>query len=470
MRLAEVVRPRVERRADPDAEQLAAARRLLAPRLDPLVADELERQVEAARVVAGVVDAAVRRLVRHLLGLDVVQLAHRDGIELELGGDDVDDPLGQPEVLHPRVAAVRRDRRLVRRHLREVDADVPPGVAAGRHLGPDDAAERLVAGEGAAVVERLDVEAEHRPVGLDRDLDVVEPALVAVRVRGVLVGAPLRPLDRPAELPRQQAEDDVVRVQADLVPEGAADVVGDEAELVERRPQRRRHPDRADARHLVVAVERPLAGAALVLDERARALERRRAEAVEVELVDRDDVVGLGLRRLPVAPVEDAAPDDVRAGLLVHHDLVLDRLARVDEHVERLVLDLDQLGRVARELAGGGGDRGDRLAHEARGADGERVVLDVRARRRRHLEERIRVDRDLVAGERSVDPLERERRRDVDRRRSSRGRTGSGRSGRSPCRAAGCRRRRRLAPGRAGRPPCAGSRCRSSPSAAPSGR
>ena len=50
---------------------------------------------------------------------------------------------------------------------------------------------------------------------------------------------------------RQQ--DDVLRVQADLVAEAAADVVRDEAELVDAGAQRRRHPDRADPRHLVVA-------------------------------------------------------------------------------------------------------------------------------------------------------------------------------------------------------------------------
>jgi hypothetical protein len=68
--------------------------------LDRRVADQVERDVEAARVVAGVVHAAVRRRVRELVGLDVVLLAHGDRIEPELACDDVDDALGQPEVLH----------------------------------------------------------------------------------------------------------------------------------------------------------------------------------------------------------------------------------------------------------------------------------------------------------------------------------------------------------------------------------
>ena len=60
-------------------------------------------------------------------------------------------------------------------------------------------------------------------------------------------------------------------------------------------------------------------------------------------------------------------------------------------------------------------DGRDRLAHEAHLADRERVVLDLVPGRRRHLEERVGLDRDLVAGERPVDAVERERGGDVDR-------------------------------------------------------
>ena len=64
----------------------------------------------------------------------------------------------------------------------------------GRDLHPDRAAERLVAQERAGVVERLAAEAEQLAVGLDGHLDVLEPALVAVRHRLVEVGARLGPL------------------------------------------------------------------------------------------------------------------------------------------------------------------------------------------------------------------------------------------------------------------------------------
>ena len=293
---------------------------------------------------------------------------------------------------------------------------MPPAVHAGRHLRPDDAAERLVAQPRAGVVERLRAEAEQRAVGLDRDLGVLEPALVAVRHRHVEVGAPLRPLHRPVQLAREQAADDELRMRRDLVAEAAADVLRDEAELVQPRPHRRPHHDRGEPGELVVRVDRPLPGAAVVLDERAVALERRRVEAVEVQLVDLDDLVRLGERGVEVAPLVDALPHQVAAGVLVdrRHALVA-RVTRVGDRVDRLVLDLDELGRVARKLARLGDDGDDGLADVAHLADRERVVLQVRARHRRDLEERIGQRRDLLAGQRPVDARRRLRLRDVER-------------------------------------------------------
>ena len=414
-RLAEVVRSGVERGADADPEELPARLRVAPLLVQRVVADQVERDVEAAGVVAGVVDAAVRRLVGELFVLDVVLLAHLDRIEAELVRDDVDDPLGQPEVLHARVAAVRRDGRLVRADLREVDADVAPPVAAGRHLRPDDAAERLVARESPAVVDRLDGEPEHRAVGLHRDGHVEEGALVPVRVRRVLVRAPLRPLHGTVELPGEEAARGVLGMKRDLVAEAAADVLADEAQLVDADTQRRCHPDRADAGHLVVAVDRPLPRAAVELDEAAGALERCGRKAVEVQPLDAHDMVGVGERSVEVAPVEHSRPDGVRAGIFVEDDLVLQRLLAVEHVRHRVVVDLDQLGSVPRELAGPRDDRRDGVADVAHAADGERVVLDVRPGGRRKLEERIGEDRDLVARERSVDTVELERLRDVDR-------------------------------------------------------
>ena len=164
----------------------------------------------------------------------------------------------------------------------------------------------------------------------------------------------------------------------------------------------------------VVIVHCPIA--AVVLDERAVGLERGRVEAVEVELGDRDDVVGLGERGVDVAPRPRAGVRHVPAALVVQDGRVrLERLARVDDDVERLVVDPHELGGVARELARLGDDGDDRLADVAHLADGERVVLDVPAGRGGDLEERVGLQRDLVARQRPVHAGQLERRAHVDR-------------------------------------------------------
>ena len=155
-------------------------------------------------------------------------------------------------------------------------------------------AERLVAEVRARVVDRLRPERRHRAVRLHGDLGVEEPALVAVRHRLVEVRPPLGPLDRPVELPREEAAGDELRMRRDLVAEAAADVLRDDPQLVGADPHRGRHHDHGESRELVVRGHRPLGRAAVPLDEGAVELERRRVEAVEVELGDRHDVVGLG--------------------------------------------------------------------------------------------------------------------------------------------------------------------------------
>ena len=126
-----------------------------------------------------------------------------------------------------------------------------------------------------------------------------------------------------------------------------------------------------------------------------------------MELLDPDDPVGFGDTTLPVTPIEHAFPDEVGAGVLVQdRRLWFEGRAGVDQRLERFVLHLDQLGCVARELAGRRDDRHHRLADEARLADRERIVLDLASGRHRHLEERVGQDRDLVAGQRPVDIFE----------------------------------------------------------------
>ena len=145
-------------------------------------------------------------------------------------------------------------------------------------------------------------------------------------------------------------------------------------------------------------------------------LERRRVEAVEVELADLHDRVRLGEGDVEVAPLVDArSRPGCRRSRRAAAARRLRARARVDERRQRLVLDLDELGGVARELARLGDDDRDRLADVPHLADGERVVLHVCARRRRDLEERVGERRHLLADQRPVDTADRLGLRDVDR-------------------------------------------------------
>ena len=229
------------------------------------------------------------------------------------------------------------------------------------------------------------------------------------------VGAPLCPLHRSVELAREQAARDELRVRRDLVPEPAADVLGDHAELVGADTHRGRHHDHGEPGELVVRRDRPLPGPPVELDEGAVELERRRVEAVEMELGDRNDVVGLCEGGVDVAPLPDARVGQVPAGFLVEHGrAVLERLPRVHHDLERVVVDDDELGGVSGELARLGNDGRDGLADVAHLADRERVVLHASARLGGDLEERIGEDRDLVAGQRPVDAGQLECGADVD--------------------------------------------------------
>jgi hypothetical protein len=114
------------------------------------------------------------------------------------------------------------------------------------------------------------------PSALHGDLDVLEPALVAVRVRDVLVGAPLRPVDRAVELARERQQATKYGCRQILLPKAppmscvtkrSLSIPTRSAGAIQIAPT---------PGHLVVAVHRPLPGAAVELGHAAGALERRR--------------------------------------------------------------------------------------------------------------------------------------------------------------------------------------------------
>ncbi len=275
---------------------------------------------------------------------------------------------------------------------------------------------------GAEIGDGLNAQAEEAAVPVERQLGLGD-VVAALGVGHERLRALRRPLDRAAELPRRPGDDDLLGVVEDLRAEAAADVGRHHAQLVLRDVEHEgAHQQPDDVRVLAGGVERVLVGAGVVLaDGRAR-LHGVGDEAL-VDEVELRHVVSVPERRLGLLPV---APLPVEAGVVrrLVPDLrgaVLDRVRDGDHGGKLLVVDLDQLGGVARLVTGLGDDDGDRVADMAHAPQGQR-----RVRRLDHGRAVPRLDQpaagqaaDLVgghvgAGEDAGDPRGLPRRRGVD--------------------------------------------------------
>ena len=170
----------------------------------------------------------------------------------------------------------------------------------------------------------------------------------------------LRPAHGPAGLAGEPADEDVLGRER-LGAEAAADVARDHPHLGRLEPERAREPVAVRVRRLG---REPDVEAAVLVDERGgRArLERRRRHPLADDAPRGDDLAAL--EHVLVRSDGDVRAD-VRADLREEQRLAAQRLRRVDERRQRVVLDEDELGGVdARGRAVGEHDRDD-LAGEA---------------------------------------------------------------------------------------------------------
>ena len=202
--------------------------------------------------------------------------------------------------------------------------------------------------------------------------------VASVDRRHVVLGALLGPLHRAAEPACERDGERLLGVDVELRAEAAADVGGDHADLRLGDAEHELQREAQDVRHLRRRPERDLAGRA-DLREHATRLDRVRDQP-RLEVAPRDDDVGRVDRRLDVVGLELPDVALVRPEVLVHERrAVLERLLDVGDRRERLVVDLDELGRVLRERTALGDDDRDAVALVAGLVDRERVV-------RRHLD------------------------------------------------------------------------------------
>ena len=370
------------------------------------------------RVVARVVRPAGRRLVRELLGGDEAAHAQVDRIDLHLERERVDHALHEVHGLGDAERAAVGDaaRRLVRVDGLDLDVRRLEVVGAAHDVEePGRELRRLRrAVERAVVGDHVDPQA--------RDLAVLRAHLAAHDVVAgepgghQVLGAVLDPLDRHAGDDRARDRAHVAGIDRHLVAEAAADVRAADPDHVLREPGDVRVDGAVGVRRLVAVVDVELAGLRVEVGDHPARLERRRM-AAGIDDVALDDRVRLGERpvgRGLVARLPGRAREVVALPRLVVADqrrVGIQRLARIHDRRQRLVLDVDQLERVVRGVLVGRDHERDLLALEAdlvAGEHGLRVVGD-----RRHPGEAERLE--ILRGDDGGDVRVCERPRRVDR-------------------------------------------------------
>ncbi len=180
-----------------------------------------------------------------------------------------------------------------------------------------------------------------------------------------VLAAVLHPLHRRAELRRRQHQAHLVALHHDLLAEATPGVAHHDADAVlgDAEQPGAEHPDLV--RRLRRRPDRDVAPRPRVVDDEAASLHRdRRVRLLEDRLAR---YVGGGGEHVVECRRGQAADlaDEVRAVGLVDVGLVALGRHVVDDRLERLVVDVDHLGGVLREVEALGDDERDRVTDEA---------------------------------------------------------------------------------------------------------
>ena len=347
---------------DPGADRAS----LLAATLR-LGTQQLDRQIQAALVVARVVGEPERAVVWK--DADQVAPPQLNPVEAQLAGCHVDRALEQVGRLGPTRAAIGTGRHLVGACAPDRDRGRRDVVAAGHQhrggVGRDRGGRKQV---------RPQVGQDRRPEGQDPS-GGVQPKLDLALDPPTLIGPEevlhpvLDPLERPPQLHRGDRQRDRLDRDRPLAAERPAHVGHYHADALSRP-----HQGVGELRERPVGIlRRDPEGQTVIVgvvgDERAAWLDRRGHQAG-------DPVAGAhavrGARQQSI---------DVAGYPLPAHQRLGGR-PRVDDRLERLVLDLDQLGRVHRLRARLRHHRRHRLSGVAdllRGQDRVRLVSELGA-------------------------------------------------------------------------------------------
>ena len=215
----------------PRPRNLPRARLSCLPRREPVPIGQRQRLVQQIGEIAAVIGRAVRRLVRHVLGPDVVAAAQFDPVDPHLARRRIDQPLHIVVRLGPSGAAIGPDRRRVGEHAFRVHLDQRRPVDAER------VALRVARRRPGSAVGRAEIAVAGQPhrqeiaVLVERQLGG-HLVVAAVRVGDKAAGALVGPFDRAAEFARRVQHAEIFRHVRLLHAERAADPVGNDPHLV----------------------------------------------------------------------------------------------------------------------------------------------------------------------------------------------------------------------------------------------
>ena len=209
-------------------------------------------------------------------------------------------------------------------------------------------------------------------VGVERELGgdlVVAAVAVGDEAAGALVG----PFDRAAERARGMQHADIFRKRRRLHAERAADIAGEDADLLGLDVEDFRHVAPHAEHALRGDVQREASARGIVDADRRARLHRVHHQAAVDELEPRD-VRGLGeggghLLGIAVVIIER---DVARALVMEERRAGARGLLRPDHRGQRIDIELDRLGGVLRLQQRLGHDEGDRIADEAHLVGGQR--------------------------------------------------------------------------------------------------
>ena len=312
----------------------------------------------------------------HLGGLNEVPAAEFEGVQTQVSGDHVHEPLADEAPLVEAGATVGACTDLVGHHAVYGGLEGGDMVGAYQQAGGQGWDHGAVGAHIAAhVAVNVCPEAEQRSVVVGGDFDFAEK-LAGVVGRYQVFQPVFNPLHGPAQAHGGEGNEEVLGIEFTPDAESAAYVGFDEVDAV-CGETKLVYQDIFDCvGDFGWAPHREVAGLGVIVRHQAAGLQGIAGVAVGTELLF-TGVIGVEEDCVDVAEADDGMTGEIGAVLLVEQNAVFQRLTDAGDRWQRFVVDLDGLEGVLGQIAAFGHHDRHRLAHVAHLVAGQMVLEKV---------------------------------------------------------------------------------------------